>query len=147
MGLFSNFEISGSALTLQRLKMDVVSANIANATTTRGRLVNGQWEPYRRKVVLSQTVQPSFESVLFNRTQGIAGGVKAVGISEDPAPFHLVYQPDNPDADAQGYVRMPNVDMVKEMVDMMAATRLYEANVTVLNASKSMAIKALEIGK
>lgn len=109
-------------------------------------MVNGEWEPYRRKMVVSQTVGPSFDNYL-SQQMGAPGGVKGVEIIDDQTPFQTVYQPDNPDANADGYVRLPNVDMVKEMVDLMAATRLYEANVTVLNASKSIALKALDIGK
>ncbi len=137
-------DISGSALTAQRLRMDVIASNIANAETTRGRQVNGQWEPYTRKMVVLQS-QRSFAETLHGVQVG--EGVRATRIVNDPTPYKLMYQPEHPDADAQGFVRLPNVDMLKEMVDMMQATRAYEANVTALNASKAFITAALEIGR
>lgn len=152
MKLTNAFDISSSALTAQRLRMDVIASNIANADTTRGRYVDGRWIPYQRKVVTFEAVRPSFSDVLngkLNRTSSsnAGGGVRVSRISEDPAPFKEVYNPSHPDADENGYVRLPNVDIVKEMVDMLSATRSYEANVTALNATKAMITKALEIGK
>ncbi|MBF0705154.1 flagellar basal body rod protein FlgC [Alkalihalobacillus hwajinpoensis] len=147
MNLFNGFNTSASALTANRLRMDVVSSNIANAETTRSELVDGEWQPYKRKVV--ELKENSFESKL----QAAMGngeaptGVKVSNIKEDDAPNKLVYNPAHPDANEEGYVEMPNVDMVKEMVDMMSASRSYEANVTALNATKSMYMKALELGK
>ncbi|MFC3882578.1 flagellar basal body rod protein FlgC [Bacillus songklensis] len=150
MSIFHSMNITSSALTAQRLRMDVISSNMANVDTTRGKLVNGQWEPYRRKMVVTQPNE-SFSSVLNHALdsgeRGIGNGVKVTGIVEDQAPFKLVYNPEHPDADEQGYVKLPNVDPLKEMVDLMSSTRSYEANVTVLNATKGMLIKALEIGK
>lgn len=150
MRLTNGFDISASALTAQRLRMDVISSNIANADTTRGKLVNGKWEPYQRKLVtLEPKTQQSFDQMLKNAmTDGTGEGVKVTKIFfEDTAPAKPVYNPSHPDADANGYVMMPNVDVMKEMVDMISASRSYEANVTALNASKAMITKALEIGK
>lgn len=143
------FDISASALTAQRLRMDVAAANIANADVSRGRLVNGQWVPYRRKMVVLESRQaPKFDQALKSALGQAPGrGVKVAGIVEDRTPFKRVYDPTHPDADADGYVRLPNVDVLKEMVDLMAASRSYEANVTALNASKAMFMKALEIGR
>ncbi|MEW4369231.1 flagellar basal body rod protein FlgC [Paenibacillus kandeliae] len=150
MKISNSFDISASALTAQRLRMDVVSSNIANAETTRAKVVNGEAVPYRRKEVVLSTNKPSFadtlDSAMNGNNSGI-DGVKAVSIQEDQEPFKLVYNPTHPDADKNGYVKMPNVDTLKEMVDMISASRSYEANVTALNASKAMITKALQIGK
>jgi flagellar basal-body rod protein FlgC len=129
--------------------MDVISSNIANADTTRAKYVNGKWQPYARKLVTFEPKsQPSFDGVLGSAmADGTGEGVKVTKISEDSSPFKQVYNPTHPDADANGYVMMPNVDVLKEMVDMISATRSYEANVTALNASKAMITKALEIGR
>jgi flagellar basal-body rod protein FlgC len=146
MSIFQSLSINGSALTAQRLKMDVVSSNIANANTTRGEFVNGQWIPYRRKMVeFTSNSQNTFDSVL-NQEINLSG-VKVNKIVEDTTPFKPVYDPTNPDSNAQGYVMMPNVDVTKEMVDLMTTSRAYEANVTAFNSGKSMLEKALEIGK
>ncbi len=111
-------------------------------------MVNGKWVPYQRKLVTIEPKQPSFEQALQNAQSGSVGeGVKVTRIIEDTSPFKQVYNPTHPDADENGYVMMPNVDVLKEMVDMISATRSYEANVTALNASKSFITKALEIGK
>ncbi|MBW7454058.1 flagellar basal body rod protein FlgC [Paenibacillus sepulcri] len=148
MKLTNGFNASASALTAQRLRMDVISSNIANAETTRASFVNGRYEPYKRKMVVLEPNQPSFSSIMSGQLNGTGnGGVKAVRIMEDSSPSKLVYNPTHPDADANGYVNMPNVDIAKEMVDMIAASRSYEANVTALNATKGMFTKALEIGR
>ncbi len=150
MSIFHGFNISASALTAQRLRMDVISANIANAESTRARLVDGEWQPYRRKMVVMQPNEKRPFSHYLRRAkadQQIGNGVKVSRIIEDETPFKLVYQPDHPDANEFGYVRMPNVDPLREMVDLMGATRSYEANVTALNANKNMLLKALEIGR
>lgn len=147
--MFSNLNISASALTAQRLRMDMISSNVANADSTRGKLIDGQWVPYRRKSVVLEPKTEHFSSIL-NRTinkSSVGSGVKVTKITEDQSPFQLVYNPEHPDANEDGYVQMPNVDPLKEMVDLISATRSYEANVTVFNASKSMLAKALEIGK
>ncbi|MNW23620.1 Flagellar basal-body rod protein FlgC [compost metagenome] len=149
MKISNSFDISSSALTAQRLRMDVISSNIANAETTRAQVVNGQAVPYRRKVVVLEPNQPSFAETMRNQMEGKANtpGVKVAQIRNDESPLKPVYNPSHPDADASGYVYMPNVDIMKEMVDMISATRSYEANVTALNATKAMITKALEIGK
>ncbi|PXW92536.1 flagellar basal-body rod protein FlgC [Streptohalobacillus salinus] len=151
MSIFNAMNTSSSALTAQRLRMDTVSANIANAETTRARINDdGEFEPYRRKTVRFQEEGSSFKDQLSRiRTGKHTGlnGVKVSSIEEDDAPFITVYNPNHPDADAEGYVQMPNVDPLQEMVDLMSTTRSYEANVTALNATKGMLMKALEIGR
>ena len=151
MSLFQQLTLSSSALTAQRLRMDIISSNIANATTTRGRLVNGQWVPYQRKMVeVAPRGQNQFDSFLdmaMQKNQGAIQGVRVTRIVEDQTPFKLVYDPSHPEANAEGYVQLPNVDLTKEMVDMLSATRAYEANVTAFNAGKNMDMKALEIGR
>ena len=140
MSFLASLDISASALTANRVRMDVISENIANESTTRSE--NGG--PYRRKqVVLSEKSAEPFSSYY---NQAIGGGVKVSEIAEDMSDFELVYDPEHVDANEEGYVLMPNVDEVTEIIDMMAVTRAYEANVTVFNATKSMAVKALEIG-
>ncbi|NHC42284.1 flagellar basal body rod protein FlgC [Bacillus sp. MM2020_1] len=152
--MFDSLNISASALTAQRLRMDVVSANIANAETTRGTFVNGKWEPYRRKLVMMEPREKSFNQILQGEMQKQQTesktqlqGVKVTGIVNDKTPFKQVYDPTNPDANADGYVMMPNVDVSKEMIDLLAASRAYEANVTAFNTGKSMMLKGLEIGR
>ncbi|MDC3414141.1 flagellar basal body rod protein FlgC [Aquibacillus sp. 3ASR75-11] len=151
MSIFQSLNISASALTAQRLRMDITSSNIANAQTTRATVnENGEYEPYRRKMVVFEPKDQSFRSFLeqaTNRSSTPGQGVVVSKITEDDEPFKLMYNPSHPDANADGYVQMPNVDPLKEMVDLMSATRSYEANVTSLNASKNMLLKALEIGK
>jgi flagellar basal-body rod protein FlgC len=148
MKITNGFDISASALTAQRLRMDVISSNIANAETTRAKFVNGRYEPYKRKMVVMEPMN-SFSDILNGKLSGGDNslGVKATKIVEDSSPFKLVYNPSHPDADENGYVKMPNVDPLKEMVDMISASRSYEANVTALNATKGMFVKALEIGR
>ncbi|HWK22257.1 MAG TPA: flagellar basal body rod protein FlgC [Ureibacillus sp.] len=153
MSIFTSMNTTASALTAQRLRMDVVSSNIANVDTTRAKQVNGEWEPYRRKsVTLTEDNGNGHFSSLLNKAIGkkvnAGNGVKVTKINEDTkTPFKLVYNPTDPDANEDGYVEMPNVDLLTEMVDLVSSTRSYEANVTVFNASKSMLTKALEIGK
>lgn len=148
MAFLSSMDISGSALTAQRLRMDVISENIANASTTRTENGGG---PYRRKmVILEATGQPqnNFRSMMEEKMNTDAQpGVRVSEIVEDPSDFTPVYDPSNPDANAQGYVMMPNVDPTKETLDMMSATRSYDANLTAFNAVKQMAAKALEMGR
>lgn len=149
MSIFNSFNASASALTAQRLRMDVISSNMANAETTRATIdENGDYVPYRRKLTALQPTESSFKSHLHNaKTSHKASGVRVSRIVEDESPFRLVYNPSHPDANTEGYVQLPNVDPLKEMVDLMSATRSYEANVTALNGSKSLLMKALEIGK
>lgn len=151
MSIFSAINTSASALTAQRLRMDVVSSNIANAQTTRATMnENGEYDPYRRKMVVMEPNGQSFKTFLHNAANSSSrsnAGVRVSEIVEDDTPFKVVYNPNHPDANEAGYVEMPNVDPLKEMVDMMSATRSYEANITSMNASKNMLLKALEIGK
>lgn len=143
MGFLNSMDISASALTAQRVRMDVIAENLANINTTR--TVDGT--PYQRRyVVFQQREGDTFSRYLDNAQARAAGeGVRVTEIREDTSPFKLDYNPEHPDANEEGYVQMPNVDLAVEMVDMMAATRSYEANVTAINAVKSMALKALEI--
>ena len=151
MSIFHAFNISASSLTAQRLRMDVAAANVANAQTTRATIdENGQFVPYRRKMIAIQPNRPSFKHFLQKAQYSqkrFTEGVKATQIVHDREPFKLVYEPTHPDANEDGYVNYPNVDPLKEMIDIMSATRSYEANITALNASKDMLLKALEIGK
>lgn len=153
MSIFHSINTSASALTAQRLRMDVISSNMANIDTTRAKFVEGEWQPYRRKTVTLQSQGGQFSSFLntaIGKTErgGAGSGVKVTAVKEDTeTPFKLVYDPSHPDANEAGYVEMPNVDPLREMVDLISATRSYEANVTALNANKSMLMKALEIGK
>lgn len=153
MSIFHSLNTSASALTAQRLRMDVISSNMANVDTTRGKMVDGEWQPYRRKMVSFQPREGQFSNMLNlamgnSVHRGVGEGVKVNAIQEDTeTPFKLVFDPTHPDANEEGYVQMPNVDPLREMIDLMSATRSYEANVTVLNANKAMLMKALEIGK
>lgn len=153
MTIFHSLNTSASALTAQRMRMDVISSNMANIDTTRGKIVDGEWQPYRRKSVTFKPREGQFSSMLNasmgKQIKGSAGyGVSVSRIKEDTeTPFKLVFDPSHPDANDEGYVSMPNVDPLREMIDLMSATRSYEANVTVINANKSMLMKALEIGK
>ena len=144
MSFLSSMNISASALTATRLRMDIISENIASMNTTRTE--NG--EPYRRKyVVYQERVDDRAFAAFFNRARRAPGGVRVLGIGTDMSEFKYDYNPTHPDADENGYVRMPNVEVVQEMVDMMSAYRAYEANITALNAFKDMAVKTLEIGR
>lgn len=151
MSIFNALNTSASALTAQRLRMDVVSSNIANAQTTRATINDeGEYVPYRRKMVVLEPNHHNFKSFLHkakHSTPNQTSGVKVSGIVNDQEPFKIAYNPTHPDADESGYVHLPNVDPLKEMVDLMSATRSYEANITSLNATKNMLMKALEIGK
>jgi flagellar basal-body rod protein FlgC len=147
MGFFGALDIGASALTAERLRMDTISQNIANANTTR----TEDGTPYRRRIVVFQEQSNGipFSQYLSDssKQQYLGKGVKVSQVAEDPSPFRKVYDPGHPDADADGYVEMPNIDVVTEMVNMISATRAYEANVTSINTTKSMAMKALEIGR
>jgi len=145
MSFLSSFNISASGLTAQRLRMDVASENIANMETTR----TEEGGPYRRKVTVLQEQESTDFRSIYNSTinNQKKGGVIVSAIEEDPSELPSVYDPSHPDANEEGYVLMPNVDLVKETVDSMAAYRAYEANVTAFNTLKSMAQKALEVGR
>lgn len=147
MGFLNALNISASGMTAQRMRLDVAAANITNINTTRTE--NG--EPYRRKMVVFESIEGnSFEDAFrseLSKSNQLLGGVRVAEIVEDQSDFRSVYNPEHPDADENGYVQMPNVDLLKETVDSMAASRAYEANLTAFNTVKSMAVKALEIGK
>ncbi|WP_054706782.1 flagellar basal body rod protein FlgC [Bacillus sp. JCM 19041] len=145
MTMFSSMGVSGSALTLQRLRMDVAASNIANAETTRAELVEGQWQPYQRKMVVQEAMP--FSTYLNKAETQLNQGVMAKGIVNDETPPALVYDPLHPDSNEDGYVAKPNVEIAREMIDITSATRSYEANVSALQASKGMLMKALEIGR
>lgn len=134
MGLISLMKVSATGLSAERLRMDTIADNLANANTTRS--VNGG--PYRRKVAMFQPITPSPQ---------LPGGVRVAGIVEDTTPLRRVYQPGHPDADPNGYVTYPNVDMVHEMVDLITASRAYEANIQAFNAAKQMFMRTLDIGR
>jgi flagellar basal-body rod protein FlgC len=145
MGLFDAIDVAGSGLAAERLRMDVTAGNLANAQTTQG--ADGQ--PYRRRQVVLQeaSAQPgeSFGSILASKSASPVNGVQVAGIVEDPAPPRRVYDPGHPDADAQGYVSLPNVNPVTEMVDLIGASRSYEANVTAMQTAKQLFSKTLEL--
>ncbi|MBN1469755.1 MAG: flagellar basal body rod protein FlgC [Fusobacteriaceae bacterium] len=147
MGIFNIMNTSASGLTAERLRMDLIADNIANSQTTR----TEKGEAYRRKMAVFGENKKDF-IVPMNLTKddvekNYTGGVKVLKIAEDQTPFNYVYDPEHPDANEKGYVAMPNVNVVKEMVDMITATRAYEANATVITNAKSMAQAALQIGK
>lgn len=143
MGLFSTFQISGSGLTAEKLRLDVIAGNLANQHTTR----TAGGGPYRRRTVV-------FTEELAGKKAGPGGGqiftghgVRVQQIYADPNPPQLAFDPGHPDADEQGYVQYPNVELSKEITDMITAVRSYEANTTVINTAKSLYLKALEIGR
>jgi flagellar basal-body rod protein FlgC len=150
MSLFDAIDTAASGLSAERMRMDVTAENLANAQTTRG--ADGQ--PYRRKVVVLAQAGGGFGASLNGALHGGSGsragrgvnaGVRVAGIAQDTTPNRLVYDPGHPDADARGYVSMPNVQPVAEMVDLITASRNYEANVTVMQTAKTMFTKTLEI--
>ncbi|MCR8746717.1 flagellar basal body rod protein FlgC [Romboutsia lituseburensis] len=134
MSVFSGMRISASGLSAERMRMDVISSNVANVKTTR----TEEGGAYRRKVA-------SFEEN-YDEKLGMLG-VKTVAIEEDKSPLRKLYEPNHPDADEQGYVEYPNVDLLVEMSDLISASRAYESNIDTLNAQKGMISKALEIGR
>lgn len=145
MNFIDALHTSASGLTAQRLRMNVVSSNLANSNTTR----TAEGGPYKKKniVFASQPLRTDFQNMVQSHLKGKLTEVKVVGIVDDPRPPILKYDPQHPDADKNGNVNMPNINLIEEMVNMMSATRSYEANVTAVNATKKMAMKALEIGK
>jgi len=172
VGIFGAIDTSASGLTAQRLRLDLIANNIANINTTRTGQTTaaGNPIPYRRQmaVFVPRPATPGFARILNDNlqrlnqgklldgaeAQGVGQGVQVAAIVADQSPFRLEYDPESPDAAKPGdpevpagYVRLPNVNIVTEMVDMVSASRAYEANVTVLNASKSMLTKAMEIGR
>ncbi len=147
MSLFSSFDINASGLTAERYRMDIISQNVANANTTR----TEDGTPYRRKVVTfaEKESQTPFSRVLNRATDNYSGkGVKVSSVEEDDwTDMKLVFDPSHPDADENGYVTYPNVDIVTEMTNMIDASRAYEANATAFSTSKAMAVKGLEIAQ
>lgn len=145
MGLFTSFDTSASGLTAQRYRMDIISQNVANANTTR----TADGTPYRRKVVVFEEKggRTSFDSVLGRVKDNYAGkGVRVSKVTEDQwTEMKKVYDPSHPDADENGYVMYPNVDIVTEMTNLIDASRAYEANATAFSASKSIASKGLNM--
>lgn len=140
MELFRSFHISGSALTAEKLRVDTVASNLANLQTTR----TAEGGPYRRKTVIfaerldqARKMPPAYRSY----------GVRVAAVVDDPNPPRLEFDPEHPDANEDGYVAYPNIDMAKEMTDLITASRSYEANTTAVNTAKSIYLKALEIGR
>ena len=145
MNIFNALRVSSSGLTAQRLRMNLISCNLANINTTR----TPQGGPYKRQeaVFAACSESRSFKNMLDTEITGSRAGVEVVGVINDPRPSQTKYDPGHPDADEKGYVKLPNVNLIEEMVNMISATRSYEANVTAVNATKKMALKALEIGR
>jgi flagellar basal-body rod protein FlgC len=164
-GLFSGLDISASGMRAERIRQNAISSNLANAETTR----TDEGGPYRRQFVVFKADSDKHDTRLLNQEPGLAGtmtqpghvesppaefprderyfgsGVSVSEIREDSRPPKLVYDPSHPDADAKGYVAMPNINVVQEMTDMIAATRSYEANVTAFNATKGMLMQGLQL--
>ena len=152
MAFFDAMNVSATGLTAQRLRMDLISENIANVNTTR----TLQGGPYRRKTPLFQEIQETPFGMLMRDTLGddnirrrapLGMGVRVVNVVQDQAQGPMVYDPAHPDANAEGYVEMPNVNIVEEMVNMISASRSYEANITAINTSKAMMTRTLEIAR
>lgn len=143
MGVFSAMNVAATGMTAQQLRMDVISENIANAQTTR----TEDGTPYRRKtVVFEEKSTTSFDNILNGyMNQYKPNGVKMTRIVEDPSDLRLVYEPDNPDANEDGYVEYPNVDTVTEMTNLIDSSRAYEASATSFDAAKAIAMKGLEL--
>lgn len=150
MNFLNTIDISASGLTAQRLRMDTIANNMANVETTR---VANRPGPYRRQVVVFEArtgEQKGFQNILKTQMQSLGQGVRVKQIREitdAESPYRRVYDPSNPDADAQGYVNYPNVNIVEEMINMISSTRAYEANAKVIEATTSMAARALDIGR
>jgi len=145
MNLFDSMQTSASGLAAQRLKMNLVANNLANTNTTR----TEQGGPYQRKsaVLGAVPVQSAFGEMLQKELGGSPMEVKVLGVISDPREPLMKYNPLHPDANAEGYVSMPNINVMEEMVEMMNTSRSYEANVTAISTSKNMLLKALEIGR
>ncbi|MEI6832566.1 MAG: flagellar basal body rod protein FlgC [bacterium] len=145
MGIFKSMAISSSGLSANRLRMNTLSANLANANTTR----TEEGGPYRRRDVVfsASPVGSAFEDFLNGANGAQLSKVQVTNIHEDTKEPRMVFDPTHADANADGYVAMPNIQVMTEMVNMLAATRAYEANATAVNEAKQMAIKSLEIGR
>ena len=152
MAFLSSMNIVASGMTAQQLRLAVVGENVTNSTTTR---VEDGEGAYRRKMVVfeAETGRDGFRRAMARASSGmvpnnqVPGGVRVAQIVEDPSPMKLVYDPTHPDANEDGYVEMPNVDMVKEIADAMAATQAFSSNVTMFNTMKTVVTDALQIGK
>ena len=147
MDPFLPLRICATGLRVQRLRMDLIASNIANVNTTQ----TPQGGPYKRKDLLVTAVPAvsnfDFSDILEANLNNSLYKVIPISVIEDQRPFKVVYQPSHPDADKNGYVKLPNISPLEEMVNMISALRAYEANVTVINNTKSMILKALEIGR
>ena len=146
MGLFQAFNISASGMTAERFRTDIIAENIANVNTT----TTESGGPYRRKIVTFQEKEVNSFSQLYtaSKNKAVGNGVRVASVTEDyETDFVLVYDPANPDADENGYVSYPNVNTVTEMTNLIDATRAYEANATAFDASKSMAMTGLSVGR
>ena len=132
--MFGVLDISASALTAQRTRLNVIAANMANQNTTHD--ADGNYAPFRRRIAILATGDP---------TTGSSQGVPVQEIQMDPAPFRKAYEPGNPDADSEGYVNYPNIDPAMEMINALEASRAYEANITVAEATKGMLNAALQL--
>lgn len=142
MDIFASLKVSASALTAQTIRLNTISSNLANVDTTS----TPEGGPYKKKSVYFQSKPLSFQDQLDNNLQGSVECVEVTKIVEDKSPPRKVYDPTHPDADKDGYVSMPNISVLKEMVDMMSATRSYQANVTAIQSEKRMVLKAIDIG-
>lgn len=145
MDIFTTFNVAASGLKAQTTRLNTISANLANSETT----ATPEGGPYKKKSVVFQSDSQPFQQHFNNsvQAQSQVQGVKVAKIIEDKNPPQRVYDPSHPDAKEDGYVEMPNISVIKEMVDMMSATRSYEANTTTIKSAKRMAMKALEIGR
>lgn len=143
MPLLPSLTISASGLKAQKIQMDITSANLANAQTTRG----PDGKPYRRISPVFEAIPIQFETALKDAVGVELQEVNLKSIEKDQTPLSRVYDPGHPDADEKGFVEMPNVNLVQEMADMLLASRAYEANVTAFNTTKTMALKLLDLGK
>ena len=143
MDILNSFKISSSAMRAQSQRLDTISSNLANIETTS----TPEGGPYKKKSVYFQSAPVSFQEQLDGNLRDATQGVKVTKIIEDKSAPRKVYNPSHPDANTDGYVEMPNINVMEEMVDMMSATRSYQANATVIKSAKRMALKALEIGR
>jgi len=149
MSFFNSMNVSASGLTAQRMRMDILSSNLANVETTR----TPDGGPFRRRTVIFEERQPGGRSgsfaAMFDRVMGRVPargtGVRVHSIVEDPTPGPRVFDPGHPDADAYGYVERPNVNIVAEMTNMISASRAYEANITAMNVTRAMINRTMEI--
>ncbi len=144
MDIFQTMKISSSALKAQQIRLNTISSNLANIETTR----TPEGGPYKKKAVVFRPTEPDSFAGHLDRTMGVTGqGVEVEEIVTDQSPPKTIYDPSHPDAREDGYVALPNINLLEEVADMMSASRNYEANVTVIQSAKRMALKALEIGK